>query len=65
MESNKEQIGIDNLNREMTPQEFHEDLKKKVIEGLKLAYENMVKFKKEKNSVIVVMREGKIVHLKP
>ena len=65
MESNKVQIGIDNLNREMTPQEFHEDLKKKVIEGLKLAYENMVKFKKEKNSVIVVMREGKIVHLKP
>ena len=49
----------------MTPEEFHEDLKKKVIEGLKLAYQNMVKFKKEKNSVIVVMREGKIVHLKP
>jgi len=49
----------------MTPEEYHEDLRKKVLKGLKLAYQNMVKFKKEKNSVIVVMREGKIVHLKP
>jgi hypothetical protein len=49
----------------MTPEQYHEDLRKKVLEGLKLAYQNMVKFKKEKNSVIVVMREGKIVHLKP
>lgn len=65
MEAKNNKDGIDNLNREMTPHEFHEDLKKKVLEGLKLAYQNMVKFKKEKNSVIVVMREGKIVHLKP
>ena len=49
----------------MTPEQYHEDLRKKVIKGLKLAYENMVKFKKEKNSVIVVMRQRKIVHLKP
>ena len=49
----------------MTPEQYHEDLRKKVLAGLKLAYENMVKFKKEKNSVIVVMREGKIVHSKP
>jgi len=49
----------------MTPEQYHEDLRNKVLEGLKLAYQNMVKFKKEKNSVIVVMREGKIVHLKP
>jgi hypothetical protein len=49
----------------MTPEQYHEDLRKKVLEGLKLAFQNMVKFKKEKNSVIVVMREGKIVYLKP
>jgi hypothetical protein len=49
----------------MTPEEYHEDLRKKVLEGLKLAYQNMVKYKKVKNSVIVVMREGKIVYLKP
>jgi len=36
----------------MTPEQYHEDLRKKVLEGLKLAYQNMVKFKKEKNSVI-------------
>jgi hypothetical protein len=49
----------------MASKEYHEEVRNKIIKGLKLAYENMVKFKKEKNSVIVVMREGKIVHLKP
>jgi hypothetical protein len=49
----------------MASKEYHAEIRDKIIEGLKLAYENMVKFKKEKNSVIVVMRDGKIVHLKP
>ena len=37
----------------------------KIVAGLKLAYERMLEFKRQKNSVVVVAREGKIVRLKP
>lgn len=37
----------------------------KIVAGLKLAYERMLEFKRQKNSVVVVAREGKIVYLKP
>lgn len=36
----------------------------KIIAGLKIAYERMLEFKRQKNSEVVVMREGKIVRLK-
>jgi hypothetical protein len=49
----------------MTSREYHEEIRNKILDGLKLAYQNMVKFKKEKNYVIVVVRDGKIVKLKP
>lgn len=39
--------------------------KNKIINGLALAYERLLEFKKQKNSVVVVMRENKIVKLKP
>lgn len=39
--------------------------KEKIIKGLELAYENMIAFKKEKNSKLVVIRDGKIVKLNP
>ena len=37
----------------------------KILQGLEKAYERMLKFKKEKNSEIVVIRENKIVRIKP
>jgi hypothetical protein len=49
----------------MTSREYHEEIRSKILEGLKLTYQNMIKFKKEKNSVIVVVRDGEIVRLKP
>ena len=37
----------------------------KIAVGLKIAYERMLEFKRQKNSEVVVMRDGKIVRLKP
>lgn len=37
----------------------------RIVAGLKIAYERMLEFKRQKNSEVIVMREGKIVRLKP
>ena len=37
----------------------------KISAGLKIAYERMLEFKRQKNSEVVVMRDGKIVRIKP
>lgn len=37
----------------------------KILFGLKETYKNLVKFKREKNSPIVVSQDGKIVELDP
>ncbi len=47
----------------MTPEEV-EELKIKIIDGLKIAYEKMIAFKKEKKSELVIMKDGKIVKIK-
>ncbi len=39
--------------------------KKKIIKGLEEAYEKMLEFKKEKKSELVIIRENKIVKVKP
>lgn len=41
------------------------ELRDKLIAGLEIAYERMLEFKRQKKSEVVVMREGKIVRLKP
>jgi hypothetical protein len=41
------------------------ELREKIIYGLKKTYENVVEFKKHKNSALVVMRDNKIVKIKP
>lgn len=41
------------------------ELRDKLISGLKKAYENVVEFKKQKDSPLVVMRDNKIVRIKP
>ena len=45
------------------PQEDIKELKNKIIKGLALAYENMIEFKKQKNSKIIVPIDSKIVAL--
>ncbi|WP_223650372.1 hypothetical protein [Hymenobacter psoromatis] len=37
----------------------------KIAAGLKIAYERMLEFKRQKNSEVVVMREEKIIRIKP
>lgn len=37
----------------------------KILKGLELAYERLIEFKKSKNSLLVVIRDNKIVYLKP
>lgn len=40
------------------------ETQEKIVKALELVYENLIKFKKEKNSPLVVMRDGKIVRIK-
>lgn len=39
--------------------------KEKILKGLEKAYEELLKFKKYKNTELVVMRDNKIVKIKP
>ncbi len=48
----------------MTPEDKIER-RNKIIFGLEKAYEKMLEFKKQKNSEIVIIRENKIVRIKP
>jgi hypothetical protein len=45
--------------------EDSQELERKVLYGLKLAYKKLIEFKKAKNSVLVMVRDGKIVKVKP
>ncbi|HLW39136.1 MAG TPA: hypothetical protein VKX31_02010 [Brumimicrobium sp.] len=38
---------------------------KKILKGLELTYQRLIQFKKEKNSVLVIMQGDKIVQIKP
>lgn len=53
---NLENLGIENKNFAL--------LEKKIVKAMDLVYANLIKFKKEKKSPLVVMRNGKIVHIK-
>lgn len=39
--------------------------KEKILKGLEKAYEKMIEFKKAQNSEIVIIRDNKIVKIKP
>jgi hypothetical protein len=49
----------------MSKTEKQNELFDKIIKGLDLSYQRLIQYKKQKNSALVVMRDGKIVHLKP
>jgi len=48
----------------MTQQE-RDDNKRKILKGLELTYEKLLAEKKAKNSELVVLRNDKIVTIKP
>jgi len=39
--------------------------REKILKGLEKAYEKMLEFKRKSNSEIVIIRENKIVKIKP
>jgi hypothetical protein len=45
--------------------EIKQDRKQKILLGLELAYKKMLEFKKQKQTPIVIMRDGKIVKVQP
>ncbi len=49
----------------MTTLKKQMELKEKLLVGLELAYQKMLEFKKQKNSELVIMKDGKIVRVKP
>lgn len=49
----------------MTTIEKQKELHDKILYGLEIAYEKLIKFKKQTNSEIVVIRDNKIVRIKP
>jgi hypothetical protein len=49
----------------MTTKDKQIELKDKIVIGLEKVYEKLIEYKKEKKSVLVVMRDNKIVKIKP
>lgn len=49
----------------MTTIEKQKELYDKILYGLEVAYEKLIKFKKQTNGEIAVMRDNKIVIIKP
>lgn len=49
----------------MTTTEKHIEEKDKILKGLEKVYEKLLEFKKMKNSELVILRDNKIVKIKP
>lgn len=49
----------------MTTTEKHIEEKNKILEGLEKVYEKLLEFKKMKNSELVILRDNKVVKVKP
>ena len=59
-------IGGMSLNQNtMGTKEQIEDIREKVIRGLKKTYEKLLEFKRKNNGVIVVSQNGEIIKIKP
>jgi len=46
-------------------QKKEEEHLNKILKGLEIAYEKMIEFKRKKNSVLVVMKNNRIIEIKP
>ena len=49
----------------MTTVEKQIELKEKILIGLDKVYEKLIIFKKEKNTELVILKDNKIVKIKP
>lgn len=49
----------------MTTAEQQKELHDKIVAGMDKVYERLIAFKKQKNSELVVIRDNKIVRIKP
>ena len=49
----------------MTTTEKYIEEKNKILKGLEKVYEKLLEFKKMKNSELVILRDNKIVKIKP
>ena len=49
----------------MTTIEQQIELRDKIIKGLEKVYDKLIEYKKQKNSELVVIRDNKIVKIKP
>ncbi len=49
----------------MTTIEIQIEEKNKILKGLEKVYEKLIEFKKSKNSELVILRDNKIVKIKP
>ncbi len=49
----------------MTTIEIQLEEKDKILKGLEKVYEKLLEFKKTKNSELVILRDNKIVKIKP
>ena len=53
------------MKKDKTPKEYPSDTTDKIIASMDLVYEKLIEYKRKINSELVVMQDGKIVHLKP
>ncbi|MBL7999653.1 MAG: hypothetical protein JNL32_13590 [Candidatus Kapabacteria bacterium] len=49
----------------MTTIEQQAELKQKILLGLEIAYQKLIESKKQKNSELVVLKDNKVVSIKP
>lgn len=49
----------------MTTTEKHTEEKTKILKGLEKVHQKLIEFKKAKNSDLVIIRDKKIVKIKP
>ncbi|WP_291115257.1 hypothetical protein [Flavobacterium sp. UBA6135] len=49
----------------MTTVEKQLELKDKILIGLEKVYEKLIEFKKQKNTELVIIKDNKIVKIKP
>lgn len=49
----------------MTTLQKQAELYDKIIKGLDIVYERLIEFKRQKNSELVILKDGKIVKIKP
>ena len=49
----------------MTKAERQEEIFEKILKGFDKVYERLIEFKKEKKTELVIMKDGKIVRIKP